>query len=166
MIAKNYVRFPEALRFQVELFSNGFHNSPRIMRLMEVTFDWRVKAPEWWTAAKNRARRLAKKVKAEIGDFFKELKVEQLSLIFEDERTATVKKPLTDEEWARLDTFSEWMDEIFDSKLHTTPSLTAYWGTGSKQWHLSAGRAYRLHCPTQKHAMYCGGFQYASEEGS
>jgi len=72
MIAKNYMKHPEALRFQRELFSNGYHNSPRIMRLMECIFDWTPVAPGWWTAAKAKARVLAKAIKKSIADFFKE----------------------------------------------------------------------------------------------
>ena len=75
MIARNYTKHPEALRFQRELFSNGFHNSPRIMRLIECIFDWTPAVPGWWTAAKNRARALAKAVKKSIADFFKEMNV-------------------------------------------------------------------------------------------
>jgi hypothetical protein len=48
MIAKNYIKHPEALRFQCEMFSNGYHNSPRIMRLMECVFDWKSTVPQWW----------------------------------------------------------------------------------------------------------------------
>ena len=47
MIAKNYIRFPEALRFQVEMFSNGYKNSPRIMRLMTVIFKQTADVPGW-----------------------------------------------------------------------------------------------------------------------
>jgi len=71
MIAKNYKKHPEALRFQRELFSNGYHNSPRIMRLMECIFDWTPAVPEWWRAAKIRARALAKVVKKTIADLFR-----------------------------------------------------------------------------------------------
>ena len=79
MIAANYTRHPEALRFQRELFSNGFHNSPRIMRLMECIFDWTPAAPAWWTAAKTRARALAKTVKKSIADFFKALRASRFT---------------------------------------------------------------------------------------
>lgn len=71
MIARNFTRYPEALRFQRELFHNGFHNSPRIMRLVECMFDWKPTAPDWWKEAKGRARDLAKRVQKSIGDFFK-----------------------------------------------------------------------------------------------
>ena len=70
MIAKNYTRFPEALRFQVEMFSNGYHNSPRIMRLVECIFDWTPSTPAWWTECKGRARSLAKQVRKAITDLF------------------------------------------------------------------------------------------------
>lgn len=71
MIARNFIKYPEALRFQREMFSNGYHNSPRIMRLVECIFDWTPTAPDWWTAAKAKARALAKAVKKSIADFFK-----------------------------------------------------------------------------------------------
>lgn len=83
MIARNFVKYPEALRFQREMFSNGYHNSPRIMRLMECIFDWSATVPDWWKEAKGRARDLARRVKKSINDFFKELAVkayDQLSL--------------------------------------------------------------------------------------
>lgn len=75
MIAKNFLKYPEALRFQREMFSNGYHNSPRIMRLMECVFDWSTTVPDWWKEAKGRARDLARLVKQSINDFFKEVAV-------------------------------------------------------------------------------------------
>lgn len=63
MIARNFLKFPEALRFQRELFSNGYHNQPRIMRLMECVFSWIPTVPDWWKAKKASARALAKLVK-------------------------------------------------------------------------------------------------------
>jgi hypothetical protein len=76
MIARNFVKYPEALRFQREMFSNGYHNSPRIMRLMECVFDWTPTAPDWWKEARGRARVLARRVKKAINDLFTK---EQLS---------------------------------------------------------------------------------------
>lgn len=60
MIAKNYIKYPEALRFQCEMFSNGYKNSPRIMRLMTVIFDWKVETPQWFKDAQARAKALVK----------------------------------------------------------------------------------------------------------
>ena len=60
MIAKNYIRYPEALRFQVEMFSNGYKNSPRIMRLMTVIFEWKDAIPAWVKDAAAAAKRLVK----------------------------------------------------------------------------------------------------------
>ena len=82
MIAKNFVTYPEALRFQREMFSNGYHNSPRIMRLMQCIFDWSATVPDWWKKAKGRARDLAKRVRKSINDFFKDVAVEQLDFGF------------------------------------------------------------------------------------
>ena len=73
MIARNYIKHPETLRFQREMFSNGYHNSPRIMRLMECIFDWTPVAPDWWIAAKAKARALATAVKKSTSDLFKEM---------------------------------------------------------------------------------------------
>lgn len=64
MIAKNYIKYPEALRFQVEMFSNGYHNSPRIMRLMEVIFNFQPEVPAWVKEAAARAKALVKRWKA------------------------------------------------------------------------------------------------------
>lgn len=54
MIAKNFLKYPEALRFQRELFHNGFKNSPRIMRLVECIFSFAPATPQW---AKDQARK-------------------------------------------------------------------------------------------------------------
>lgn len=64
MIAKNYIKYPEALRFQREMFSNGHHNSPRIMRLMTVIFDWKIEKPQWVKDATARAKALVKRWRA------------------------------------------------------------------------------------------------------
>ena len=63
MIAKNYVRYPEALRFQVEMFSRSYKNSPRIMRLMECIFSFAPSVPSWVREAQLRAKALVKKWK-------------------------------------------------------------------------------------------------------
>lgn len=60
MIAKNFIRYPEALRFQVEMFSNGYHNSPRLMRLMTVIFKQVSDVPAWVKEAAAAAKRLVK----------------------------------------------------------------------------------------------------------
>lgn len=70
MIAKNYIKFPEALRFQCEMFSNGYKNSPRIMRLMTVLFDWKEAAPQWWKSFKALESLLIKGWKELQLDFF------------------------------------------------------------------------------------------------
>lgn len=70
MIAKNYIKFPEALRFQVEMFSNGYHNSPRIMRLMEVVFSWKPNVPQWWKDLKAAEGRLIKHWKKNLMELF------------------------------------------------------------------------------------------------
>jgi len=64
MIASNYIKHPEALRFQMEMFSNGYHNSPRIMRLMECIFSFKPTVPDWVKEAQTRARALVKTWKA------------------------------------------------------------------------------------------------------
>lgn len=60
MIAKNYLKHPEALRFQRELFHNGFKNSPRIMRLMECIFIFAPATPQWAKDLARKARNLVK----------------------------------------------------------------------------------------------------------
>lgn len=74
MIAKNYIKYPEALRFQCEMFSNGYHNSPRIMRLMEVVFDWTPTVPQWWKDLKAAEARLIKAWKSRIIEMFETMK--------------------------------------------------------------------------------------------
>lgn len=70
MIAANFYKHTEALRFQREMFFNGYKNQPRIMRLMQCVFDQRPGSPDWWTAAKAKARNLAKSVKKAIIPLF------------------------------------------------------------------------------------------------
>lgn len=74
MIAKNYIRYPEALRFQVEMFSNGYHNSPRIMRLMEVIFEWKEATPQWLIEQRERAKLLVKAWKIRMIEMFEMVK--------------------------------------------------------------------------------------------
>ena len=64
MIARNFIRYPDALRFQRELFHNGFKNSPRIMRLMECVFTFAPDVPQWVKDATRKARQLVKAWKA------------------------------------------------------------------------------------------------------
>lgn len=70
MIAKNYISHVEALRFQREMFFKGYKNQPRIMRLMECIFNQKPSAPNWYTAAKTKARALAKTVEKAILPMF------------------------------------------------------------------------------------------------
>lgn len=63
MIASNYIKHPEALRFQCEMFSNGYHNSPRIMRLMQVIFSQLQDTPQWFKDAQARTRAFIKHLK-------------------------------------------------------------------------------------------------------
>lgn len=70
MIAANFYKHTEALRFQREMFFNGYKNQPRIMRLMQCVFSQAQSAPSWWNAAKARARDLAKSVKKAIMPLF------------------------------------------------------------------------------------------------
>lgn len=74
MIAKNYIRYPDALRFQVEMFSNGYHNSPRIMRLMEVIFEWKEAAPQWFLEQRGRAKLLVKAWRSRMVEMFEMVK--------------------------------------------------------------------------------------------
>lgn len=60
MIAANYLKHPDALRFQRELFHNGFKNSPRIMRLMECVFKFAPEVPQWAKDLARKARQLVK----------------------------------------------------------------------------------------------------------
>jgi len=95
MIAKNFVKYPESLRYQREMFSNGYHNSPRIMRLIECVFDWSATIPDWWKEAKGRARDLAHRVKKSINDFFKDMAMkasDQSPLIFEEPKPEYIMK--------------------------------------------------------------------------
>jgi hypothetical protein len=60
MIAKNYIRFPDMLRFQRELFHNGYKNQPRIMRAIECIFSFAPTMPQWVKDAKRLAKQLVK----------------------------------------------------------------------------------------------------------
>lgn len=70
MIAANHMKHIEALRFQREMFFNGYKNQPRFMRLMQCIFDQVPSAPNWWKAAKAQARALAKSVEKSILPMF------------------------------------------------------------------------------------------------
>lgn len=72
MIAANFYKHTEALRFQREMFFNGYKNQPRFMRLMQCVFNQNPSSPDWWNAAKARARDLAKSVKKAIMPLFDE----------------------------------------------------------------------------------------------
>ena len=74
MIAKNYTKHPESLRFQCEMFSNGYHNSPRIMRLIECIFDWTPTVPAWFKEQKERAKLLANAWKSRMVEMFEIVK--------------------------------------------------------------------------------------------
>lgn len=60
MIASNFIRYPDALRFQRELFHNGYKNQPRIMRAMECIFKFTPDMPQWVKDAKRLAKQLVK----------------------------------------------------------------------------------------------------------
>ena len=47
MIAKNFLQYPEALRFQRELFGGSVKVSVRFARLMECMFSFRQDVPQW-----------------------------------------------------------------------------------------------------------------------
>jgi hypothetical protein len=64
MIASNFIRYPDALRFQRELFHNGYKNQPRIMRAMECIFKFAPDVPQWVKDAKRLAKQLVKHWKA------------------------------------------------------------------------------------------------------
>lgn len=63
MIASNYIKHPDALRFQRELFHNGYKNQPRLMRLMECMFKFTPSVPQWAKDAASRARQLVREWK-------------------------------------------------------------------------------------------------------
>lgn len=70
MIAANYYRFPESLAYQRELFSIGHHPSVRLMRCIQVIFDWSAWVPDWCRQKIAAAKRLAKAVRASIVEMF------------------------------------------------------------------------------------------------
>lgn len=61
MIAKNFIKYPEALRFQKELFAKTFGRHYTILsRLVQCVCTWKDKAPEWVIEAADRSRQLVK----------------------------------------------------------------------------------------------------------
>ncbi|MDO8652070.1 MAG: H-NS family nucleoid-associated regulatory protein [Undibacterium sp.] len=75
MIAKNYIKHPDALRFQCEMFGRGHTGHyPRIMRLMEVIFDWTPTVPQWVKDAKARAAQIVKAWKSRQVELFEMIK--------------------------------------------------------------------------------------------
>ena len=101
MIAKNHIKHPEALRFQCEMFSNGYRNSPRIMRLIEVIFNWTPTTPQWWTSFKAKASLLSKGLKKMQVDMFSrtgevvkpEAPMNTIKALIETAKKATLCKP-------------------------------------------------------------------------
>jgi hypothetical protein len=152
MIAKNFMKYPEALRFQRELFSNGYHNSPRIMRLMECVFDWTATVPNWWKEAKGRARDLAKRVRKSINDFFKDMAVkasDQLSLVFE-------APARTNHTTARL---KDMICTVKGKGRYNRPDLYV-----TSRGQMTCAGTYRRFCPTAFHALgYTDGMNYSNE---
>lgn len=104
MIAKNYIKHPDALRFQCEMFGRGHTGHyPRIMRLMEVIFDWSPTVPQWVKDAKARAVQIVKAWKSRQVELFEMIKTKakkaswhQLNLVlFPDApEQAAAKRPL------------------------------------------------------------------------
>jgi hypothetical protein len=70
MIAANHMKHIEALRFQHEMFFNGYKNQPRFMRLMQCIFNQEPNTPTWFKTAKAQARALAKAVEKAILPMF------------------------------------------------------------------------------------------------
>lgn len=114
MIASNYIKHPAALRFQCEMFSNGYKNSPRIMRLMTVIFDWKLQAPQWVKDAMAKAKRLVKMCREQ-----------QMELFPKFDTTAIIKeraKPLiegyyygpTGETWTGRGQVPRWLRTLID----------------------------------------------------
>lgn len=81
MIATNFYKFPEALRFQREMFSNGYHNSPRIMRVMQCTMRSCTQTPAWYKEAKRKSKQLSDQVKIQIISLFAEAKKQLLNIV-------------------------------------------------------------------------------------
>ena len=70
MIAKNYLKFPEALQYQCEMFSKSYKNSPRTMRLMECIFSFKPDVPQWVKDKARRMRELVKLLKSQMVEMF------------------------------------------------------------------------------------------------
>lgn len=68
MIARNYVKYPEVLAYQRELFAFGVRNSIMV-RLASVIMRSPATAPEWFTAMRAKARALAKAVRLACRDW-------------------------------------------------------------------------------------------------
>jgi hypothetical protein len=68
VIARNYVKHPEALAFQRELFAFGVRNSIMV-RLASVIMRSPNEAPAWFAAMRQRARKLAMAVRIACRDW-------------------------------------------------------------------------------------------------
>jgi hypothetical protein len=160
MIAKNYIKYPEALRFQCEMFSNGYHNSPRIMRLMEVIFDWSATVPDWVKEAKTRARNLVKAWKSRMVEMFEMLKTKAKKIDPRQLELMLFPEPEAKEYWKDnaqpIQIFIATQPKGFTPTLHTDKG---------KRDFMRASGAYRLFCRNHENsARFKGSFEYQAWE--
>nr|WP_315489900.1 hypothetical protein [uncultured Rhodoferax sp.] len=154
MIAKNYIRYPEALRFQVEMFSNGYHNSPRIMRLMEVLFEWNVAAPPWFIEQRSRAKQLVKAWKSHMVEMFEMVKMTVKKVDPRQLELVLFPAPEPKEYWLNKTTATK--ECMFPPKSYVaserwTPCFTTEradwsWGDGSEWLENDQGGRYHSYC--------------------
>jgi hypothetical protein len=158
MIAKNYIKYPEALRFQCEMFSNGYHNSPRIMRLMEVIFEWSATVPDWVKEAKTRARNLVKAWKSRMVEMFEMLKTKAKKIDPRQLDLMLFPEPEAKEYWSDVapvakPIFIKTQPEGFTPTLHAKTPFSCY---------MKASGAYRNYCRNHKpFAGFTKSFEYA-----
>lgn len=80
MIAKNFIKYPEALRFQKELFAQTFGRHYTVLsRLMQCICTWKENAPSWVIEAETKLRQLVKYWKSKQVEIFNVLNVVSVS---------------------------------------------------------------------------------------
>lgn len=118
MIAANFYKHTEALRFQREMFFNGYKNQPRIMRLMQCVFSQAPSAPSWWNAVKARARALAKSVKKAIMPLFDKngKAIEPTIWTFKKMESPAIEQMKTPTRWSPMLNNKDVQDKYFSGK--------------------------------------------------
>lgn len=147
MIAMNYIKHPEALRFQCEMFSNGYHNSPRIMRLMQCIFDQRPDVPQWFKDMRAKAKSLVKAWKSRMVEMFDMVK--KTAKKVDPRQLKLVLFPAAEPKRYWLDATAEEKSKEQNENYRFSPILHS---SQHSQNHMKASGNYRNFCQACNHS--------------